>query len=168
MPMFGKQSHSLRNVPNWESATKMLSEANGMGYEIQTTQVMPTIYGGLTAEVARDKNHLTMLAPSSINAKAKFHTFLTLSLNSMGIGSSQEAKGGAIMGHEKNAVSKLFVDNFVNCMRTIYSVPPEKIKARVHEAIIFPIILVSDPLTMIIAPIRMQENLQWQTGKYSP
>jgi hypothetical protein len=168
LPLFGKKDHtqalSVRSLSHWEEAVKAVGDQAGVEYELLTTQPIPTIYGGATAEVARDKLGVTMLVPSSL--KARLDTFLALRLNSLDIGSSLEAKGGTIVGHGRTCVSRLFVDSFVSCMKNVYTVSQEYIRVRVHRAVTFPMLLVSDPLTMIIAPIRLAEQEHWETGKY--
>lgn len=169
LPLLGGKDRtqiiSVKNISRWEEAMTAVSDQAGVEYELLTTQPIPTIYGGVSAEIARDKLHVTMLVPSSL--KAGFDTFQSLRLNSLDIGSSPEAKGGAIVGHGRTCVSRLFVDSFVNCMKNVYGVSQDEIRARVHKAVSFPMLLVSDPLTMIIAPVRVPERERWETGKYS-
>lgn len=176
MPIFGRKKHntpqlvaSIRDVPKYEDAIKFLGDWFDHEVVVERSHSL-FCYGNLEFEGAWDgDNRVWMLFPSSINEKANFDDFLSLSLNALDSGFSE---GTLVVGRRKTIINRNYIDGFINCMDEVYGYSWQKIQALIHKSKIFPILLITDILSFSIAPIIGKERniheLSWVKGKYNP
>jgi hypothetical protein len=129
------------------------------------------IFGNSEHEILRDKGHHTTVYPSSLNDKWKFRKFLFIkeSLGKLDVGSAPDGTRTQLVGTRKNFVNRKFVDAFVACMSSVYNIPWESSYVWIRgsvRAIPLPVFLVSEALTMSIAPYLFEDQNLEPTGKY--
>jgi hypothetical protein len=155
---------SIKSIPHYNEVMRFMADWIETEYEYGITK-LPEVYGYYPFEVALSEDRITMLVPSSINTHSNFENLITSPLNSLDAGFSSDKI--ALVGSRKTIVKRKFIDAFVNCVKDIYGIPWKDIKALVHKSKAFPMILVADQLTFVIAPIFIEEYA-WIKGKYNP
>ena len=160
---------SIRDIPNYQKAVEFLQD--WFDHKVNVDRhIMPECMGDLEAEIAMDKETpVWMLYPSSLNEKGDFSHFLDLPLNALNAGVYM---GTLVVGKRKTVINRNFVDGFIHCMEDVYGFPCQRIRALVNKTKAYPIFLISDLLSFVIAPIigleRNIHELSWETGKFNP
>ena len=152
----------------WEEAVRGISDSIGVEYEVVTTPAIAEVYGNSTVEAARDKVKVTMLVPTSFNANSNLTNYVSFPLNTLDLGLSGSVKGGKIVGHGKTFANGLIVDSFVKSMRRVYRISCESIQATIHHSKLSPMLLISDQMTFIVAPVIPPKDTIWPVEKYLP
>ena len=179
MPLFrrGKKAEkeekqivaSIKEVPRHEEAISFLSDWIEVEYEIIRTPLPYDVYGDVLVEAAMDKTRVSVLFPSSINARANFQNYLKLKLNSLDAGFSPD--GVAIVGLRKTIINRKYPDGYVSCMEDVYGISWKTIQSLVNKTKAFPILLIGNQLTFCVAPIKFETSpleMAWEKGKYNP
>ncbi len=167
-PLFSPPVFSIRDVPNWEEALRVISDGIGVEYEVVTKPAVADVYGTSRVEAARDNVGVTMLVPSSFNVRADLRNFVSVPLIALDLGLSNSVKGGSIVGQGKTFANRQIVDSFVRSMSSVYGISWESILATVHRSRLFPMLLVSDQFTLIVAPVIPPKDTTWPNEKYHP
>ena len=150
-----------------------LVERTGQEYEVALSKLPLGIFGNSEFEVLQDKSHHTLVYPRSINDKGHFRLFSysKRSLNQLDVGFSPDGTGTQVVGTMDNFVNRKFVDAFVGCMGDVYKLPWDRMEVWVRGNILkgpLPIFLVSETLSMVIAPNLFSSGHLEPTGKYQP
>lgn len=148
----------------------LLTETTGLEYEITPSSLPLGIFGKSEYEVLRDKGHLTLIYPSSLNNKWKFRmaNYADEPLSRLDIGFTQEGSGTQLVGIRGSFVDRKFVDAFVKCMTDVYSGSWQSMSVwslGPTRRGSLPIFLVGENLTMCIAPKMADKHFE-PTGKY--
>jgi len=152
----------------WEEAVRVISDGMGVEYEVVNTPAVADVYGNSTVEAARDKLRVTMLVPTTFNTQASLTNYVSVPLNTLDLGLSSSVKGGKIVGHFKTFANGLIVDSFVKSMSSVYGISWESIQATVHHSRLFPMLLLSDQMTFIVAPVIPPKDTTWPGEQYRP
>jgi hypothetical protein len=179
LPFFGRKKDeptlSIRNVPKWEEAIKFLGIWFGVEYEIARTPSVQEIYRTTVFEAARDRKHLTQLLPNSANAAAHFKDFESLRLDQLNVYPFSNDSSVEPVGYGSTQVNRMYIDGFVACMNELYALLWTDIHAMVRTRFSFPekprsfpMALISDQMTFIIAPRLVRGEQQTKTGTYYP
>jgi hypothetical protein len=173
LPLFGgkKKPSSIRDVPDWEKVVNSLTARIGEEYEVASSQLPLGIFGKSEYEIIRDKDHRTVVYPSLLNSKWKFHTvhFIDEALGKLDVGFAPDGTGMQAVGTRRSFVNRKFVDGFVGCVSDVYNTSWETIHVwalgptRTGAA---PIFLVSESLTMSVSPYLFGDQHFEPTGKY--
>lgn len=163
-----KSLESIKDVPSYEKVITYMSDWIESKWRINKTPLITNIFGNSQAEVAMDEKKTCFLYPSSINVKANFQDFVKISIDSLNIGLTPD--GYPVVGQRKTIVNRKYIDGFINCMNDVYDISLEKIKVMVYRSKAFPMLLVSDKITMLVAPMIINNNLSvsWEKEKYNP
>lgn len=148
----------------------LLTETIGLEYEIAPSPLPLGIFGKSEYEVLRDKNHLTLIYPSSLNNKWKFRmaNYVDEPLGNLEVGSIQEGSGTQLVGIRSSFVNRKFVDAFVRCVSEVYRGSWQSVNVWALGPTrkgSLPIFLVGENVTMCIAP-NMADKHSEPTGKY--
>jgi len=172
LPLFrGKErARSIRDIPEWERVMALLGERTGEEYEVAPSQLPLGIFGRSEFEILRDKKHHTVVYPSSLNQMVKFNRFVPekVSLTKLDVGFAPDGTGTQLAGIWTSFVSRRFVDGFVACMKDVYSASWGNMHAWAMRGGALPIFLLSDIVSMSIAPYALGDQSLRPTGKYQP
>lgn len=152
----------------------LLSERVGEEYELASSTLPLGIFGKSEHEILRDKGkHVTLVYNSSINHRLNFNkvVFARESLTKFEAGPAPDGTGIQLVGKWTSFVDRKFVDGFVGCMRDVYNVPWETMHVWTLGAVRsgpLPVFLVSDPLSIVIAPYVFGSQRFEPAGKYQP
>jgi hypothetical protein len=167
LPLFGskKKPLSIRDVPDWEKLMNFLTERVGEEFEVALSPLPLGISGKSEHEILRDKGPHTMVYPSSLNDKWKFRIvhYIDEPLAKL------DGTGTQLVGTRRSFVNRKFVDAFVSCIGDVYNSAWEGMRVWVlgpTRSSVAPIFLVSEGLTVSIAPYFLGEQRLEPTGKY--
>lgn len=142
---------SIKNTPDYVYAINNISRNTKTEYEIVKRTLIPEIHGNIIVEIAKDKEGISWLYPSSINVKANFEDFEKITLDNLNTGKTQDRT--PFVGYHKTIIDKKYVDAFIYCTRYVYHNSWKKIRVLVNTKKTAPIFLNNGHLTMTIAPI---------------
>lgn len=156
---------TIKDVPRYDEAIRFLSNWLQSEFEFTKTQLQPFPQ---QLECVMEHNQVSILYASSINKRANFSAFKIVPIDSLNSGIFNNET--EVVGFRKTAVNRKYVDGFVNCLNNVYNVSWKKIEVAVNRTKPFPIFLMTEILSMAVAPIFTKgdpENL-WKGSKYNP
>lgn len=164
-------THSIKTVSRWEEAAAFLGNRFGMEYEIAVVPSWFSLVHRHSVEVARDKGRITMLLPGSEDAHARVNSMKRFRLDELDSGDSTVERRGVpvgtpLVGRNKTAVNRRYVDGFVSCMSSVYQVTWDQAQALVHTYRTFPLFLVAGGFMFAVAPV-LGEGVG-KTDRYHP
>lgn len=173
VPLFGggKKARSIRQVADWEKSMSLLGRITGQDYEVASSTLPLGLFGHSKFEIIRDKKHVTTLYPSYLNSTRSFymHRYVKEPLGMLDVGFAPDGTGKQLVGMGESFADRWFVDNYVDCMNEVYKVPWNTILAFIHRrAPPLPIFLVSDTLSIAIAPYLLRNKQLEPMEKYQP
>jgi predicted nucleotide-binding protein len=154
---------SIKNLSKYEEVVRYLSEWLKVDFEIIVSP-LPLGKTNAFAELAYDKERISMLYPSACNSNINFQDYSTFQLDELYSGYFEEQ---AMVGTRKTIIRRKYLDGFVNCMNDVFEEDWRKIRALVHRTKELPVFLTSKQFSLAVAPIILETEQAWQ-NKYIP
>lgn len=172
MPLFERKDKQQKEqqymgtitaIPKYKDMMKFLSDTIQSEFKLDE-KVLP-FFGVSYDGMAMDEKKICMLAPTPSDFKPPSE-FEETPLDSLDKGI--DGDGEAIVGFRKTIVHKKYVDGFAHAMKDVYNTRWQDIHVLIHREVAYPILLVADPWTFIIAPLigavreRMFSQVPWR------